>query len=239
MAFQPIVRVTTGRIYAYEALVRGPHGESAASVLERVTPENRYAFDQTCRVTAITLAARVGLIETGALLSINFMPGAVYSPKACIRLTLETAQHVGFPTDRLIFEIVESEEVRDRKHLLDIVREYQRHGFKLAVDDFGAGYSGMNLLADVPTDVVKLDMALIRDVHKRPAARAIVGALVRLAPELNTEILAEGVETDAEYRTLLDCGVTLMQGYLFARPAFESLPPAAVPDRFLRSLPHG
>ena len=112
MAFQPIVDVDEARVYAYEALVRGVNGESAASVLSQVTEANRYAFDQNCRVTAITLAARLGVIESGSMLSINFMPGAVYSPAACIQLTLKTASNLGFPTERLIFEITEGEKSR-------------------------------------------------------------------------------------------------------------------------------
>src|ERR1700761_8836327 len=83
MAFQPIVNVETGRVFAYEALVRGPGGDSAKAVLSQVTEANRYAFDQNCRVKAIVLASRLRLAETGAMLSINFMPGAVYSPSAC------------------------------------------------------------------------------------------------------------------------------------------------------------
>jgi EAL domain-containing protein (putative c-di-GMP-specific phosphodiesterase class I) len=77
MAFQPIVDVRAERVFAYEALVRGLHGESAYSVLSQVTPENKYAFDQGCRVKALTLATQLGLVQTGAKLSINFMPGAV------------------------------------------------------------------------------------------------------------------------------------------------------------------
>jgi EAL domain-containing protein (putative c-di-GMP-specific phosphodiesterase class I) len=111
MAFQPIVDIVDGRPFAYEALVRGPSGEGAASVLSRVSETNRYAFDQQCCVKAIEIAARAGLIPTDARLSINFLPNAVYSPAACIQLTLKTAKAVGFPTDRLIFEFTENEEM--------------------------------------------------------------------------------------------------------------------------------
>jgi EAL domain-containing protein (putative c-di-GMP-specific phosphodiesterase class I) len=121
MAFQPIVDVDTGKAFAYEALVRGERGESAGSILGQVTKANRYAFDQRCRVKAISLAAQLGLSDTGAQLSINFMPGAVYSPAACIQLTLATAREVGFPCDQIIFEITEAEEVVDRAHIRAIV----------------------------------------------------------------------------------------------------------------------
>jgi hypothetical protein len=102
MAFQPIVDLATGEPYAYEALIRGPEGESAPSILSRVTETNRYAFDQRCRVKAIETAARAGILGTPAKLSINFLPNAVYSPVACIQLTLKTSRALDFPIDRLI-----------------------------------------------------------------------------------------------------------------------------------------
>jgi EAL domain-containing protein (putative c-di-GMP-specific phosphodiesterase class I) len=229
MAFQPIVDVERGRVFAYEALARGPAGEPASTVLDRVTSENRYAFDQACRVKAIELAARPSLADTGASLSINFMPGAVYNPVSCIQLTLKTSAAVGFPLERLIFEIVESEEVRDRAHLRSIIEHYRARRFRVAIDDFGAGFSGLNLLADLPTDIVKLDMELIRNVHERPVARAIVALMSELSATLGNELVAEGVETVEEYRALRDCGVRLFQGFLLARPAFEALPCFEIP----------
>jgi EAL domain-containing protein (putative c-di-GMP-specific phosphodiesterase class I) len=229
MAFQPIVDFDSDSVFAYEALVRGPNGESAATVLSQITPVNRYAFDQNCRVQAITLAARLGLAGSGAHLSINFMPGAVYSPVACIQLTLRTALAAGFPTSRLIFEVTENEQVIDPHHLQSIATEYRRQGFKVAIDDFGASYSGLNLLADLRTDYIKLDMQLTRNLHQRPAALAIVTHMVSLAQALGSKIIAEGVETIEEFTALRSCGVSLMQGYLFAKPAFEALPAFNIP----------
>ena len=233
MAFQPIVDVKAKRVFAYEALCRGINNEPAGKMLSQVTEENRYSFDQNCRVKAITLASQLGLEATGAKLSINFMPGAVYSPAACIQLTLETARGLKFPLDRLIFEITEAEEVRDRMHIVRIADEYRKHGFQMALDDFGAGYSGLNLLADLAPEVVKLDMDVTRNLDKRPVALTIVRHMMELCGELGMDVIAEGVETVDEYEALVDCGVSLMQGYLLARPVFESLPgftlPKAVP----------
>jgi EAL domain-containing protein (putative c-di-GMP-specific phosphodiesterase class I) len=216
-------------VFAYEALARGPEGQPAALVLDKVNDQNRYAFDQSCRVKAISLAARLGLEQTGAMLSINFMPGAVYSPAACIQVTLKTARKVSFPLDRLIFEIVEVEKVRSSEHLMAIVDEYRNCGFKVAIDDFGAGWSGVNLLAGVSANIVKLDMALTRNLGKRPRAAAIVDALVKLCVTLDIDIIAEGIETIEEYQVLRKIGVRFMQGYLFAKPAFEQLPEVALP----------
>jgi EAL domain-containing protein (putative c-di-GMP-specific phosphodiesterase class I) len=229
MAFQPIVDIWSGGIYAYEALARGPEGQSAAHVLAQVNDENRYSFDQNCRVKAITLASRLNLVETGALLSINFMPRAVYDPAACIKLTLRTARELLFPLDRLVFEIVEAEKTANPQHLVDVVREYRNFGFQVALDDFGAGWSGLNLLADLSANTIKLDMALTRNLGERPRALIIVRSVVELCRSLNMEVVAEGVETVEEYRILGDLGVRLMQGYLFAKPGFEHLPPFTLP----------
>ncbi len=229
MAFQPILDVESGSIYAYEALVRGLQQESAGVILAQVNAQNRYAFDQSCRVKAIELASMLGLVETGAKLSINFMPGAVYGPAACIQLTLRTAAKMCFPTDRLIFEITEVEEVVDRKHLLGIVEEYRRQGFQVALDDLGSGYSGLNLLADISPHLVKMDMDLTRNIHQRSAAQMIVRKLVELCDGLGIALVAEGVETIDEFACLRSAGIHLMQGYLLARPCFESLGDFSIP----------
>ena len=224
MAFQPIVDIEKGSIFAYEALVRGVNGESAHTILSSVNEENRYAFDQQCRVKAITLAAELGVADTGAFLSINFMPGAVYSPAACIRKTLETAHQVNFPLDRLIFELTEDDRIADVEHLRGIVSEYHKHGFRIAIDDFGAGYSGLNLLASFTPDVLKLDMGLTRDIHLRPQAVKLLKHLVGIAESFNCLLLAEGIENEQELKIVRDCGINLIQGYYFAKPGFESLP---------------
>ena len=127
MAFQPVIDLREARIDSHEALVRGPAGEGAGTVLSRVNRDNRYAFDQACRVRAIEMAAALGL---EGRLNINFLPNAVYEPAACIRMTLEAASRSGFPLDRLTFEIVENEAV-DEAHLLRIVQEYRRNGFQI------------------------------------------------------------------------------------------------------------
>ena len=221
MAFQPIVDRRTRSVYAYEALVRGMHGEGAGEVIARVKPEQMYRFDQTCRVKAIVTAARLGMTSR---LSINFNPNAVYEPSTCIRLTLAAARATGFDTRQLIFELTESERIRDTAHLVNILSDYKRRGFLTAIDDFGAGYAGLNLLAEFQPDIVKLDMALIRDIDHQHARRSIVAGMLVTCRELGCAVLAEGVQTVNEYRTLRDMGIDLFQGYLFARPEVESLP---------------
>ncbi len=224
MAFQPIFDARTGRPWAFEALVRGPQAQSAWSVLEQVSPDNRYSFDQRCRVVAIERAVKAGILDTDARLSINFLPNAVYSPKACIQLTLRTAEFWNFPTDRLMFEFTENEKMGDTAHVRSIIDSYREMGFTIALDDFGAGYSGLNLLGDFQTDVIKLDMQLIRDIDHSMPRQMIVESMVALCHRMGIAMIAEGIETEAEYRCVRDMGIDLIQGYLLARPEFEALP---------------
>lgn len=229
MAFQPIVDVTTGRPFAIEALVRGPNGESAFEVLGSITPEIKYAFDQQCRVAAIEQSVAAGILDTDAKLSINFLPNAVYSPLACIQLTLRAARAYCLPIDRLIFEFTENEEMADTNHVANIVQTYRQMGFGTAIDDFGAGHAGLGLLARFQTDYIKLDMELIRGIDSSLPRRMIVEGIVRIATKMDIVVIAEGIETLAEYDILVGIGVRYMQGYLFARPQMEQLPESVMP----------
>lgn len=219
MAFQPVVDIKERRIDAYEALVRGPNGEGAMHVLSQITSENRYAFDLACRVKAIEMASALG-IECG--LNINFLPNAVYEPKAFIAKTLATAARTGFPLNRPTFEIVEQEDLADIDHLQRIVHEYRQIGFKIPMDDFGSGFSSLARFADLKPDTAKLDRAVVQNCDTDETRRAIIVHTVRLCRELNVKLVVEGVETEAEVVALQMAGARFMQGYYFARPAFEA-----------------
>jgi EAL domain-containing protein (putative c-di-GMP-specific phosphodiesterase class I) len=204
-------------------LIRGAGGEPAGTVLSKVDPTNRYRFDQDCRVRAIELAAALYPVDQDIKLSINFMPNAVYEPRACIRLTLATAERVGFPLDRIIFEFTENEKL-DTAHVANILRSYRTIGFKTAIDDFGAGHAGLGLLTKLQPDIVKLDMELIRGIDTEPVKQTVVKHTLRMLDDLGITPLCEGIETEAEARALADLGVNLIQGYFFAKPGFETLP---------------
>lgn len=221
MAFQPIVNMLDKTIFGYEALVRGPNQEGAAYVLSQVNDSNRYKFDQAIRVKALDLAKRLNL---QGMLSINFLPNAVYRPETCIRTTLEAAAELNFPTDRIIFEVTEGEKVKDHDHLKSIFLEYKKHGFTTAIDDFGAGFSGLNLLADWQPDIIKLDMSLTRNIHNDTVRRSLIKGIVSVCRDLSIKIIAEGIECEDEFRILFNKGIHLFQGYYFAHPGFESLP---------------
>lgn len=219
MAFQPIVDLGTRTVFAQEALVRTTAGGSAAAVFADVHPGNRYAFDLACRRRAIEFAAE---LRFRSRLSINLMPNAASQPSLGIEATLAAADAAGFPVERIVFEFTEGEHVRDRLQLRDTVRAFQSRGFQTAIDDFGAGHSGLNLLADILPDLIKLDLALVRGVHHDRGRRAIIRGVVAFCRDLGIAIIAEGIEHADECRALQDLGVQLFQGYLFGAPALES-----------------
>ena len=221
MAFQPIINCKEKLIYGYEALVRGLNNESAFSVISKVNDDNRYLFDQLCRVKAIALASKLNL---DSILSINFLPNAIYKPERCIRTTFDAAKKYNFPAERIMFEFTEGEKIEDSNFIKGIVESYKRFGFKTAIDDFGAGYAGLGLLADFQTNIVKFDMGLIRNIDKDRTRQSIIKNCLNMFHDLNITPLAEGIETKGEFSCLQDLGVELMQGYFFAKPEFESLP---------------
>jgi EAL domain-containing protein (putative c-di-GMP-specific phosphodiesterase class I) len=220
MAFQPIVDLDRHAIDSHEALVRGCAGEGAKFVLDQVNEHNIYAFDQACRVKAIELAA--GLKLEGGL-NINFLPGAVYEPRACIRQTLLAAERTGLAPNRLTFEFIETERISDTAHTLAIVSEYRRQGFKVALDDFGTGYSGLARLIVLMPDIIKIDRFFVQDCDVKNANLAIVASLVSLAATFGIKVVAEGVERRGEMEALRSVGIRFMQGYYFGKPRFEGL----------------
>jgi EAL domain-containing protein (putative c-di-GMP-specific phosphodiesterase class I) len=223
MAFQPIIDVPNHRVWGYEALVRGANGESAFSILEQLTDETRYQFDQAARVMAIETAG--ALFEGNDLrLSINFMPNAVYEPTACIQKSLAAAKRVDFPHRNLMFEFTENERMVDPAHVLNIVETYRKFGFLTALDDFGAGYAGLQLLSRLQPDLIKIDMDLLRDIHLSHVKQAIVAGIVGIARTLGIRVLGEGVENEQELTVLRAAGISLFQGYYFAKPELMALP---------------
>ena len=123
-----------------------------------------------------------------------------------------------------MFEVTEGERIDDPMHLKGLFEEYKRQGFTTSIDDFGSGYSGLNLLATFQPQVLKIDMALTRNIDQDPVRTAIVEGIALVAHRLNIVVVAEGIETRDERDALLRLGIDLMQGYLFARPDTSRLP---------------
>jgi EAL domain-containing protein (putative c-di-GMP-specific phosphodiesterase class I) len=220
MAFQPIIDWQSKCVSGYEALVRGPEGQGAGWVFERINDTNKYYFDQACRVKAIETAARLGC---NTFLHINFLPNAVYNPETCIKASIEAADMYGFDLHKLVFEVTEGEQIPDKDHLNRIFRSYSKRGFQTAIDDYGSGYATLDWLIELKPHILKLDMLLIRNIQDNPANQFIVKQTLAQCELQGTKVLAEGVETKVELDWLTAVGIRFFQGYYFARPELERL----------------
>lgn len=237
-AFQPIVDTNAREVLSYEALIRGPGNEPAYQILQQVSADRLFAFDQRVRVEAIYLAMRLRL---NCQLNLNFLPQSLDSSPESILATLEAADRASLPINRIVLEVVEGEIIHDHSRFTGLINKFRGLGLKVAIDDFGAGYSGLNLLADFQPDQVKLDMKLIRGIERHGPRQSIVQAIDRMCFDLGIDVIAEGVETEEEYAWLTSQGIHLFQGYLFAKPAFEHFPtvhyPQSVSSRNTAKLP--
>lgn len=225
-AFQPIVDTHARMVYSHEALVRGLQNEPAYQIIQRYAGKQLTMFDAVCRAKAIEVAARIG-IHTH--LNLNFLPSAVMDTDVGLNSTIEAANRHSFPLDRIILEATEVEAIADHARFAQTVNEYRHAGIKLAIDDFGAGYAGLSLLAEFQPDIVKLDMSLVRGIHSHGPRQAIVRAIAQICLDLGIDFVIEGVETIDEFSWFNDLGAHLYQGYLFAKPMFEGMPPIFIP----------
>lgn len=149
------------------------------------------------------------------------MPTTIYRPEFCLRTTFAAVNEYQLRTDQIVFEVVESESIHDVKHLNHILNYYRENGFRVALDDLGAGYSSLNLLHALRPDFVKLDMDLVRNIDQDPYKALVCRALLDLANDLGIPSIAEGVETVGEWQCIKEFGATYIQGYLFAKPGQE------------------
>lgn len=219
-AFQPIVNVATGTIFSYEALIRGLNDEPAERVLENVGASQMHRFDEESRILAIEMAAHLGL---STRLNLNFLPRSVESSQTAISSILDTAKRCHLRTDQIVLEILEREIISDFDYFNAAINEYRGSGMVFAIDDFGSGYAGLNLLAEFQPNLIKLDMELVRGIEYKGPRQAIVRGIIRTCFDLGIDIIAEGVESAGEYRWLRGEGIELYQGNLFAKPAIEAL----------------
>lgn len=134
------------------------------------------------------------------------------------------AEAAGFPLDQIIFEVTEGQQILEPEKLLAIFRYYRGRGSATAIDDFGAGYAGLTLLANFQPNLIKIDIMLVRDIDKDQVKQAVVKGIILTKQLLGIQIIAEGVETAEEIKWFMSHGIFLMQGFYFARPGFESLP---------------
>jgi uncharacterized protein (TIGR02266 family) len=222
--FQPIVPTARpAEVFGYEALVRGQDADGTLVpplVLYTVgrTSGLLFALDRAARLSAVRSAAAHGI--TGRLF-INVSPASIGDADAHLEVTCRALAETDLTPEQTVFEIVESDRIDDVPKLLSLLDSYRAAGFGVALDDLGAGYSSLSLLAQVRPDYVKLDMGLVRNIHADPYRAEIVARLLDTARALGIRTVAEGVEQTAEWGWFRDHGADLVQGDLFARPALE------------------
>lgn len=224
-AFQPIIDIDVGKVVSYEVLLRGKNNEPPGVIFGQLPSEDLMEFDQASRARAIQLASNLGL---ECSLNLNFTPGSIlFEGGKYVEDTVAVANKLGVDAKQLIIEITESEVINTSHELMNVINKLRRTGVTIAIDDFGAGYAGLNLLVDMQPDLIKLDMHLLRDIDKNGPRQSIVRAISEVCLDLGIDVLAEGVETEEEFCFLKILGVSLYQGYLFAKPGFESFPPVS------------
>jgi EAL domain-containing protein (putative c-di-GMP-specific phosphodiesterase class I) len=223
-AFQPIVDIRNREIISFEALVRGPHGESSASVFAQVHHKDILKFDELCRCKAINLASRLNIPNR---LNLNLSAQSIFEVDLSITATFQASIQSGIPAENIIFELLETESLTEQRNLVKYLRTIQEFGFSTAIDDFGAGYSGLKLLVEYQPNYIKLDRHLIGNIQWDFVKQRIFSGIQKICESLSIEIVAEGVENVGEYHWLSEAGISIFQGYYFARPAFEALPDVA------------
>lgn len=223
--FQPIIKADDRSIYGYEALIRGvkENGELMfPDVLFAKSERNdlNFRLDRMCRESALKTAA-VKKIKQKVF--INFLPTAIYDPAFCLSSTVKWAKQLEFDLSNIVFEVVETESVKDKSHLLNILEYYKKEGFAIALDDVGEGYSSLNMLVNIHPDIIKVDRNIIQDIDTKPIKQSTYRALYNLAKENGISVLAEGVETAGELAMIESIGVDYIQGYYFGKPTAEPL----------------
>jgi EAL domain-containing protein (putative c-di-GMP-specific phosphodiesterase class I)/CheY-like chemotaxis protein len=223
MAYQPIVDVVARRVFAFEALIRTDEQSMKRPDVLIAAAERLGRIHDLGRTVRAHVAAAAPSAPKDALLFVNvhgleLTDEQLYAPSAPLtqlshRVVIEITERVGLDT------------MSGATRAADL----RKLGYKIAVDDLGAGYAALGALASLEPEIVKLDMSLIRDLARSTTKRRVVAAISVLVRELGGRVVAEGVETVEEREAVLDAGITLMQGWLFARPAREFVVPELPP----------
>ena len=221
--FQPIIDMQTNKIFAYETLTRGvlPNGDLMyPDVLFAKSERNdmNFTLDRMCRETALKTTA---VKKIDAKVFINFIPTSIYDPEFCLASTVKWAKQLEFDPKNIVFEVVETQDVKDKEHLKSILNYYRKEGFLIALDDVGEGYSSLNMIIDIKPDIIKVDRNIIDNIDQSPMKQSIYKALRGICVDNGIKILAEGVETPYELEKVKEIGVDYAQGYYFAKPSAE------------------
>lgn len=228
--FQPIVECRrTDQVFAYECLLRGRQADGKVVSPKLMFDAARsssllFYLDRTARQTAIHSVSQHGLRSR---VFINFNPSSIYDPAYCLLTTFKAIKAAGIAPQNIVFEVVESDEIKDPDQLVKILAVYRENGFGVALDDLGSGYSSLNMLTRLKPDFIKLDIHLVRDVDRDPYKAVIARRLLEMAQDLGIKTVAEGIETESEWQWVKQHGVDYVQGYLFAKPGSPPPTPRA------------
>ncbi len=222
--FQPIWHTATpDRVFAHECLSRGLGADGSLispgvmfDVAERA--DLIFPLDRLARTTAVRNAA---LRQVAGHIFINFAPSAVYDPRNCLRTTVQAVETAGLARERVVFEVIETERIRDPDHLATVLTYYRDAGFGVALDDLGGGYASLGLLPSLKPDYIKLDRSLVDGASTNPVKGAVVARLLDLARDLGIRTIAEGIEQPEDLTWLQARGADFVQGFLLGRPGPE------------------
>lgn len=229
--FQPIIQLRQREVLGYEALSRGPAGSIYQMPLRlfELAAEADLVFelDRKCRRRAL---ASAGPLPAGAKLFINVFPSAMYDPEFQGAALMRLVEGQGLCPERVVLEITEKSAIENYELFAEALGELVSSGFSIAVDDVGAGYSGLEKIAHLNPRYLKFDRELIRNIDSSYIRREMTRALKAFADRIGSTIIAEGIEREGELETLLDLGIEYGQGFLLGRPAAAFLPPALLPS---------
>jgi diguanylate cyclase (GGDEF)-like protein len=217
--YQPIISLRDGSILGYEALSRGPVGsplQNPDALFSVATESGKlWELEQLCRTKALETAFPSG---AGFSLFLNVNPNVIHDDKFKQGFTKEYLMNYHIDPSNIYFEISEKNAVGDPIGFKKTIEHYKNQNYKIAIDDAGAGYSGLNLITDIHPHFIKLDMKLIRDIDKDAYKKSLVKSLYDFCCLSDVALIAEGIETEAEIRTLIDIGVHYGQGYFIQYP---------------------
>lgn len=219
--FQPIVNCKAPEeIYGNECLLRGSRDENRlippGELFETARDtEMLFYLDHEARLNSIRAAVEN---NPAGKIFINFNPTSIYDPDYCLKSTIEAIGDTSLEPESIVFEVVESDRIDDLEKLIEILARYRKAGFGVALDDFGAGMSTMDVLHELQPDYLKIDMKLVRGVDKGSYKSKITTNLLEMARDLDIKSIVEGVETGAELNWFQENGADLAQGFYFAKP---------------------
>lgn len=223
--FQPIIKISDDSIYGYETLIRGVKANGELMYPNELFEKSKrndlnFKLDRLCRETSLKTAATKKVHQK---VFINFIPTSIYDPEFCLASTEKWAKQLEFDPTQIVFEVIETELVKNQEHLKKILEYYRNKGYKIALDDVGEGYSSLNMLIELKPDIIKIDRNIIDGIDKNELKQSVYKALYNVAKEHGITVLAEGVETAYELETIKSIGVDLVQGYYFAKPTAEPI----------------